>query len=77
MYKNPIQKHRSYARSLGSNFHKFNMPCRTVLWPAYMSVQKLLCLFLRQFLRRNISTVTASNNVNPVDQLYAVHYLLI
>src|SRR5918994_3388250 len=32
MYKNIIQKRRSYARSLGSYFHKFNVSCCTVLW---------------------------------------------
>src|SRR5918994_6763092 len=40
MYKNIIQKRRSYARSLGSYFHKFNVSCCTVLWTPYMVFQK-------------------------------------
>ena len=76
MYKNPIQKHRSYARSLGSKFQEFDVSCCTVLWPTHMSMQELLALSSGNF-SEEIYPFVASNNVIPANQSCPMPYLLI
>jgi hypothetical protein len=73
MYKNPIQKRRPYARSLGSKYHEFDVSCCTVLWPIHMGMQD----FPQVTFQKRYVPFVASNNVIPANQSCPILYLLI
>ncbi|CAN5203858.1 hypothetical protein BH18THE2_BH18THE2_43660 [soil metagenome] len=67
MCKNPLQKRRSHARSLGSFFHKFNVLYVQFCGPATLACNSCFAFSSDNFFI-DIATLIASNNVRLFNQ---------